>query len=190
MVDIKTQKLLYHLTSMENIASIIKSGLLPRDQLDQFEDVADGEILESRGSYNLQNYVPFHFFTKNPFDGVVQKKYKDKKFALITVRRTVAERNGWKIIPRHPLANGNPELLDFKEGIESIDWGLMNQRDYHDDDSKSVCMAECLSNEPVLLNYFFKIYVCCKESQEMIEQVVKTAAVEVDVSVNKNMFVS
>ena len=62
MTDIKNQKLLYHLTSIKNIANIIEHGLKPRNELSEFVDVADSEILESRKSLSLEGYVPFHFF--------------------------------------------------------------------------------------------------------------------------------
>ena len=57
-------KLIYHLTALENLESILKHGLQPRCELnkDRFDDVADGEILVSRASHNLGRYVPFHFF--------------------------------------------------------------------------------------------------------------------------------
>ncbi|GAA0248754.1 DUF4433 domain-containing protein [Pseudomonas rhodesiae] len=48
MPDIKEQKLLYHLTSLDNLSSIFQNGLKPRAQLRAFEDVADAEILKKR----------------------------------------------------------------------------------------------------------------------------------------------
>ena len=43
MTDIKEQKLLYHLTSMNNIKSILRDGLKSRSSLNgnEFTDVAD-----------------------------------------------------------------------------------------------------------------------------------------------------
>lgn len=63
---IKNGRLLYHLTALENLASILQHGLKPRCDLnnDEFNDVADGEILDSRANHSLDNFVPFHFFAK------------------------------------------------------------------------------------------------------------------------------
>ncbi|OMH39412.1 DarT ssDNA thymidine ADP-ribosyltransferase family protein [Motiliproteus sp. MSK22-1] len=115
MADIKEQKLLYHLTDIENLPSILEQGLLSRSKVSGFVDVADADIIESRKNLALDHYVPFHFFGGSPFDGRVQIDNKDKRFALITVRRTVAEANGWKIIPRHPLANETASRLYSSE---------------------------------------------------------------------------
>ena len=62
MADIKDQKLLYHLTDIDNIPSILKDGLMPRAELNG----ADSDIIESREGLGLENYVPFHFFANNP----------------------------------------------------------------------------------------------------------------------------
>lgn len=85
-------KLLYHLTSLDNLDSIFTNGLQPRAILTNghFNDVADSEILASRHHFGLDRYVPFHFFAKNPFDYGVQRAYPNKAFVLVTVLRTVA----------------------------------------------------------------------------------------------------
>ncbi|MGX5863858.1 DarT ssDNA thymidine ADP-ribosyltransferase family protein [Enterobacter cloacae] len=65
-VKIETQQLLYHLTSLANLPSILENGLMSRFDLDgDFEDVADAEILEGREKYNLHKMVPFHFLQKS-----------------------------------------------------------------------------------------------------------------------------
>ena len=93
MTDIETQQLLYHLTDIENLKSIFKNGLLPRYLLEDFSDVADDGIIDSRRKLQLEKYVPFHFFARNPFDESVQSAHKDKEFVLIAVRRAYAKAN-------------------------------------------------------------------------------------------------
>lgn len=157
--DIRAKKLIYHLTSLKNMRSILDNGLLPRSLLDGFVDVADPDIIEDRRRLRLERYVPFHFFAKNPFDGRVQRDHPGKRFALIAVRREVARANGWKIIPKHPLAGGDIELLEYDTGMEAIDWEVMNKRDYSDQYCKCVCMAECLAPGLVPLDLFQALYV-------------------------------
>lgn len=189
MADYKSKKLIYHLTALKNIPSILEKGLLPRNQLTGFQDVTDKEIIQKRQGLVLESYIPFHWFVKNPFDGIVQRKHKDTPFALIAVERELASRKNWKILPRHPLANSEMELLDYAEGFEAIDWETMNQRNYHDPNCKSVCMAECLAPGTVPVSLFFAIYV----RDSMIERKVRTWANRQGVTirhvyVNENMF--
>lgn len=66
-----TGQLIYHMTSIDNLSSILKFGLLSRNHLlqnsnIQFTDIADPEILSKRERYKkaLSQYVLFHFFAK------------------------------------------------------------------------------------------------------------------------------
>jgi hypothetical protein len=191
MADIRTQKFLYHLTSINNIGNIFEHGLKSRSALksDEFIDVADSEILESRKNLSLENCVPFHFFAKNPFDGKVQKTRPNEKFALIAIKRDYAKSQNWQVIPRHPLANGAIEILSYDEGFERIDWELMSIRDYHNEECKSICMAECLSPKTVPAESFFAIYVCCSESEAIINELKHKNNLSFHLNNNPEMFV-
>lgn len=188
MTDIRNQKLLYHLTSMNNVRSILESGLMPRARLRNFEDVADQGIITNRQALGLENYVPFHWFSRNPFDGHVQRDRPHDQFVLITVRRTLAEQGNWKVVPCHPLASGSIQLLDYKEGLASIDWETMSRRDYHDPICKSVCMAECLSPHPVPSAHFFKIYAPSGGVAEAVTDEIVKLQLTLEVNVNGGMF--
>jgi len=190
MTDIKDQKLLYHLTDIDNIPSILKDGLMPRAELDGFVDIADSDILESREGLGLEEYVPFHFFANSPFDGRVQIDNPDKDFVIIAVRRDYAKANGWQIIPRHPLADQDLELMPYDEGIDAINWPKMNERDYNDAESKSVCMAECLSPNIVSASRFLSIFVKNAAQQQQVLAFRNAAKLVFRVNVNPRMFVN
>lgn len=73
MPDIKDQKLLYHLTSFENLAGILAGGLKPRASLQKFSDVADPEILVKRKMLGLDHFVPsIGFATTRSMGGKTQ----------------------------------------------------------------------------------------------------------------------
>jgi len=188
MPNIKDQKLLYHLTSLNNLGSILRAGLQPRARLKGFSDVADHEILQKRSALGLENYVPFHWFSRNPFDGGVQSTRRNESFVMITVQRTLASQKNWKVIPRHPLANDNIQLMDYAEGFQAIDWEAMNRRDYHDPHSKSVCMAECLSPTVVPVDKFFAIYVPNASIERQVRGIAAQLKLGFNVDVNKHMF--
>jgi len=186
-------KLLYHLTALENIESILKYGLHPRSALGNIniEDVADSEIIRSRGQHRLEDYVPFHFFVRNPFDYAVQRNHEDKEFVLIAIHRSLAQANNWKVIPRHPLAGEGYQILDYTQGMAAIDWAKMEHpRDYQNDrECKLVCMAECLSPTAVNSNAIFAIYVKNEHTANTVKGLVGTYAVNCHVNTAPNMFV-
>ncbi|SCZ42090.1 MULTISPECIES: DarT ssDNA thymidine ADP-ribosyltransferase family protein [Pseudomonas] len=186
--SIKDQKLLYHLTSVENLDGIFKDGLKPRAGLSGFKDVADAEILKKRQALQLDNYVSFHWFAKNPFDGSVQRNRPEAQFVLISVYRSTARQYGWKIIPRHPLAGDSIQLLDYEQGFEAIEWDVMSSRDYLDPHCKSICMAECLAPGVVKPEAFFKIFTPSEEVDALCVAKLQAADVNVQTSVNQRMF--
>ncbi|WP_367085863.1 DarT ssDNA thymidine ADP-ribosyltransferase family protein [Pseudomonas sp. HOU2] len=186
--SIKDQKLLYHLTSVENLDGIFRDGLKPRAGLSGFKDVADAEILKKRQALQLDNYVPFHWFAKNPFDGSVQRNRPEAQFVLISVYRSTAKQYGWKVIPRHPLAGDSIQLLDYEQGFEAIEWDVMSSRDYLDPHCKSICMAECLAPGIVKPDAFFKIFTPSEEVDALCVAKLQAADVNVQTSVNQRMF--
>ena len=192
IMDIKGQKLLYHLTDINNLPCILAEGLLSRSNLNSFVDIADADIIESRKKLKLEEFVPFHFFARNPFDGGVQVASQNNTFILITVRRTDAEKRNWSIIPRHPLAQEDIELLSYSSGMDSIDWQTMNMRDYHNEDCKSVCMAECLAPFSVPVDVFFMVFVASDEIRYEVFVELKKVGLqdEIKVRVNPHMFLS
>lgn len=163
-------KLLYHLTSLTNLASIASNGLRSRrdcrDLEIGFDDIADPAILANREAFSLDAMVPFHFFAKNPFDCAVKRRNPDNRLMLLAVTRDYAQKAGWRIIPAHPLAGGvdvNPVLWDI--GIDQINWDLIAKREYSDHACRQACMAEALSPQAVPLSACSSIYVASEDDK-------------------------
>lgn len=163
------QKLLWHLTSLENLEGIIQYGLLPRSSLSSFEDVANHEIIARRSEYNLEHYVPFHFFCSSPFAGDVQKTHREKEFVYICLPRVTARAQGFLILPKHPVTLEEVILYNYDAGFEKIDWATMNLRKYSDDHCKHVCMAECITPNPVMPTSFQSIKVKTQRAKTYIQ---------------------
>ncbi|WP_414931879.1 DarT ssDNA thymidine ADP-ribosyltransferase family protein [Vibrio europaeus] len=187
MADIKEGKLLYHFTALENLPKILSSQLLPREQLQDFVDVADKEILTGREQHSLMSMVPFHFFANNPFDGRVCQVNSKTKFAFIVVRRVHAEAKGWKISPKHPLS-GEFRLLSYADGMEETNWEVMNKRDFKTPESKNICMAECLSPNAVSPEDIHAIYVAEDEDRIEVAKLVAEMKLRIFVETKPFMF--
>lgn len=188
-MSIRDQKLIYHLTAISNLEGIFTLGLLPRSSSPATVlDVADPEILEGREVGELEEYVPFHFFAGTPFAGAVQKKHANDEFVFICIRRTVAESNGFMVVPSHPLNNKTPlEVLPYHKGLARIDWPAMERREYNDPQSKQACMAECLASGKVDQSRFCNLYVRTEEAKSLVEEMANRPSVYVNV--NQRMFV-
>ncbi len=105
-ISAKDKKLLFHLTPIKNVESILKNSLKPRSCLNEenFEDTANPDIINKREEMGLTKYIPFHFIPNGPYDGSVRKSNPDEDFAYICVSRSTVKDN-CKIIVGHPLNN-------------------------------------------------------------------------------------
>ena len=190
----KDGKLLYHLTHVDNIASVLENGLQPRANLNagDFKDTADPNIIEERKSYKdgLSHYIPFHFFVKNPYDGAVCKTEGSENMAIIAIQRPEDCFNGYYIVPNHPLS-GNPDFFPYQEGFKKVRWDLIDERDYSDPEVKQACLAECDVDHPIDPQNFAFIYVKNETVGNKVRDLCKSAGFEKlapKVQVNPYMF--
>ena len=184
-------KLIYHITHINNLPSILKVGLLSRKKLLRnpslsFTDIADSEILSKREQYKeaLSQYVLFHFFAKNPFDGAVCRKYGSENMVIITVRRDLCERRNYQIIPSHPLDTDTPDIYQVR-------WDILDDkehRDYHEPEIRKACMAECIVKDCVPISDFAFIYVSNKNAADEILKMQNAYLIKDKIRVMSTMF--
>lgn len=190
-MSIRNRKTLYHLTKLDNLDNILEHGLISRklllDRGIDFEDVADSEIIRFRSEMNLEQYVPFHFYPYTPFDWKVQDNNPNCDFIYICISKEIAKYNNFNIIPMHPRSMNPFVIYSYNEGIEIINWELMNKRDYNDPKCKSVCMAECLTNLIVPYNVFQSIAVKNNDIKKIVEE--KIRRYKEKNNITKNIFI-
>lgn len=175
--NVKEGKLLYHLTRLNNLDSILENGLLSRkvvkDTNISFSDVADQEIISKRIQLGLDGYIPFHFHPYSSFDVAVKHTYEGEEFIYICITRELAKCNKFKILPEHPLSIQECRLLDYDEGFNDIDWDTMKTVGVNSDYVKHVKMAECLTDLKVPADWFHCIYVRNDEIKLLVEEKLK-----------------
>lgn len=177
-MSIKDGKLIYHLTALDNLESIIKNGLKPREEINSSVDIADPKILEKRDILGLLCFVLFHFFTKTPFDGAVRKYHSNTNFIYICIRRETAKEKGFCIIPYHPLSS-EPEntniIYEYDKGFDKIKWNIIDgdNRDYNNQDIKNACMAECIYKGTIFYDLFQSIKVKDEETFNKVSMILR-----------------
>ncbi len=159
----KNQNLLYHLTKLSNLKSIIDHGMLPRRKVIEqrlgFGDIADAQIISKRQELGLDIYTPFHFHPYSAFDVVVKHKYQNEDMIYLCITRRKAQLDNYKILPKHPLSVSECQLYNYDEGFERIDWGTLQEKNRLDGYAKQVKMAECLTEKTIYINEFYCMYV-------------------------------
>lgn len=168
----KNGKFLYHLTSLDNLESIVIHGLLPRrimlQEKSNFIDIADQEIVSKRQLYGLDRYTPFHFHPYSAFDVAVKNKYNAQRMIYLCVSRDLAIANDFIILPKHPLSQSECILYNYKEGFELIDWDVLMEPNREDNYAKEVKMAECLTDKIVPIDCIESIYVPSEEVKKYV----------------------
>lgn len=159
----KNQNLLYHLTKLSNLESIIEHGMLPRrkviEQRLQFGDIADAQIISKRQELGLDIYTPFHFHPYSAFDVAVKHTYRNEDMIYLCITRRKAQLDNYKILPKHPLSVSECQLYNYDEGFERIDWETLQEKNRLDGYAKQVKMAECLTEKTIYINEFYCMYV-------------------------------
>ena len=180
--NVKSGKLLYHLTELKNLESIIRFGLIPRKVLLEntvtFEDIANPEIIVKRERLGLDEYIPFHFHPYTAFDLAVKKQHANDEMMYICIRRELARRNNFKVLPKHPLSLEDCQLYDYEEGFKRIDWDTMAKVGLTDPDSKQTKMAECLSAKVIPVDCFQCFYVPSEQSKKFAENTLRAYGIE------------
>jgi hypothetical protein len=169
----KSQKLLYHLTKIENLPSIIKNGLMPRRLIKEksihFGDVADSAIICKRTILGLDAYTPFHFHPYSSFDVAVKHRFNSERLIYICIERDFARSEKFKILPQHPLSIVDCELYDYDEGFNRINWDVLCEAGSSHINAKEIKMAECLTNLTIPAERFKCIYVANNDVKNEVE---------------------
>ena len=192
---VRNKRLLYHLTKLANLESIIEYGLVSRksliDQGKYFEDIADSEIINKRKDLNLEKYIPFHFHPYSAFDIAVKNTYYEDEFVYLCLNRTFAKENGFNILIKHPLSQEECILYRYEEGFDKIDWETMEKVGERDEYSRNVKMAECLTDRRIRVEDLTCIYVQNEEVKKYIEGLFREAGVSYNppyVNINETWF--
>ena len=205
--SIRNGKLLYHSTLIYNVPSITCDGLYSRSIIESnnynFCDIADHNILDGRQnlSYDLPQFVPFHFFPRTPFEKSICQSQGTENIAIISIYRPNRdEMRSYKVAPAHPLSKYNKGIFSYEDGIKKIDWDTLDDYDKnynnytYDNYVHNAVMAECLVPEMVMPKDIAFIYVSSENAKNRIldelNQMYMPYSLNIynKITVNANMF--
>jgi len=130
----------------------------------------------------------FIFFEPTPFAGSVIKEHKNINFCYILITREFAKYQKAKILTAHPCSNLAKLYSDYDEGFEAIDWETLEKRDYKDERSKQICMAEVLVKDVVYAREFKCIIVKDEECKNIVMDLAKRHKINVECIVVNYIF--
>ncbi|NPB03904.1 MAG: DUF4433 domain-containing protein [Thermotogae bacterium] len=91
---------LYYITELENLESILSSGILSRDEVEKlgldFIDIADEGIVEKRRKKGLSKYANLYIYPRNAMMYRLSRERKDK-LIVIDINAEVYKKRGSKV---------------------------------------------------------------------------------------------
>lgn len=201
------EKLLYHITDINNLESILQhGGLLASNVVKQkdveYENIAHNNIQDRRAMKivplpphgNLHDYVPFYFASKSPMlyaihKGQVEGYEKGQNQIIYLISRTDIIHNAgldYVFTDGHAVM-GFTEFFKNLEDLDKVDWEVMKSRFWfdteEDPDRKRRRQAEFLVHEAVPINVLLGFAVKDEEIQRKVEEVIDKYNIDKPVAV-------
>lgn len=205
-------KLLYHITDIKNLPSILERGaLVAHSQVSSnkitYADIAHGNIQDRRAITEvplppygmLHDYIPFYFAPRSPMlyaikQGIVEN-YEGKQSDIIYLvsKTNVMEKYNKDFV--YTDGHGIMALTEFYkdlEDLDKVDWNVMKSKYWFDNednpDRKRRRQAEFLVHEQVELNCFMGIGVYNQQMKEKVNEILKEHHIDMKVLVKRQEF--
>ncbi len=192
---------LYYITHIDNLASILRHGILSHRQVEAqkiaFKPVYNAEIVAHRAQRQtpdkkrLWDYANVYFQPRNPMLYKVLSETDKKNVVILGVKPQVLETKG-AFIALGNAAHSLSTLVDIKNGLKTINgeyWPVINSDWWKTEDgTKRKIMAECLVPNGISPDEIHSVYVTNANVAENVRGILAGVARPVEVVVEPHMF--
>jgi hypothetical protein len=165
----------WHLTDINNMPSILRHGLLSRDNLADndiaFIDKSDQICTERRAKIGLGMFVPWHFMPWNPSDigRLVKATRLDEVLCYILINYKTAVSYNAQIVLEGPSEKLYLDLIDLNDKVvPAIDY-RRRHTDFRYRKDRFEALGECLILDRVKPEDFYMILVPGEEDKEILK---------------------
>jgi len=174
-------KSLFYITHVENVRSILNTGILSHHEIESqkvpFTPIYDAAIVSNRRGKStperasLWEYANLYFQPRNPMMYRVVHEKTPKNLAVIGVKPSVLQ------LPKVMLTDGNAannptRFFSTNDGLKVIEsqWPVIQAEYWNDlDGSKRKIMAECLVPERIPPEHIHTVFVADHETKKHVE---------------------
>jgi len=186
-------QMLFHITRLENLSSIARSGLTSHNHAHadfQPKDISDPNVQERRRRKSdpihrrpLHDYVPLYFRARNPM--LYVRKGMQKQLAVLYVEKSVLCRRG-VVFTDGNAAAANTRFFSSVDDLVQLDWACLEATDWtaYDDGKRKRC-AEVLVPDAIPKGQIKHIVVADERAERSID---RGPWHGVDVAVRRNWF--
>lgn len=191
---------LYHMTHIDNLASILSKGLLSHNQARNNNylrtDIANNDV-NVRRSHNepihnrpIHDYAPLYFNPKNPmlyFRREIQNNIVILEFSpLVFLKEGVIFTDGNASVHTTATYNSQTQFYSDLNDLNKLDWKCINDKWWNDyEDGKRKKCAEVLIPDKIELSFLKSIHVFSTETQNVVSHF---QIKDIDIEVTKSLF--
>ena len=179
----------YYITHIDNLKSILKNGILSRNQIkdensmlvklrlaDRIKSIHSEDVVQRRKNkkFNnkpLWNYVNLYFQPRNPMLYVVIKNFQVKNIIVLQINSDVINSNDVGVTDGNVASNDTHFFTDIKQGLAALAQEQFNKEYWNDsDDARRKIMAELLVYNHISPDKIIGIHVANEEVAKAIRQ--------------------
>lgn len=183
---------LFHMTHINNLAGIIKNGILPHDN-PFVNTTIDNKTVNNRRAKRdpiygrtIHSYVPFYFNPKNAM--LFANKDIEENIAILAISRRLIYQDN-TIFTDGNAASANTSFFNDLANLRFLDWHCLGNEYWHDyEDGKRKKMAEILIPKTVSNSSIIKIVCKTDHSKSAIEEILRRHETTIPVEIYKNYY--
>ena len=193
----------YYITHIDNLKSILKNGILSRNQIKDENNIwvklklAKGiksihaeDIVQTRQNKKFKNrslweYANLYFQVRNPILYRVIHKFEAKNIIVLQINSDVIKGNDIGITDGNAASSETQFFEDINKGLDALGSGQF-EKEYWNESDKRKLMAELLVYDRILPDKIIGIYVANEEVAKTIRQSMTMGGL--NIIPNSNMF--
>lgn len=192
--------MVHHLTHFDNLNNIIKQGLLARNFIPEFKDIANPDIIIKRN--NLNDYVPLHFNSLQEKYGIsynhaICNNYKKENliYLVFNILLLYGKFENILYFVYHPVSDFKiecHELLEMNiklnEEFNKLPKKYAKRPNYNSHRVQEYFMSEILIKEKIDFSLVSKIIVYSDEAKEKVKEILNKTKFNTTIEIDKNFF--
>ena len=189
----------YHITHLDNLASILADGILCRNRIEKYRDISNLQIQDHRhrktlsqnDHVTLHDCVPMFVASKPPMLSAL----RDQQEHLVYLHIDPAVLS----LPGVEFTDGNARSNDTcffcrPEDLDRLDWSVLRATYWGDEDeekhreNKRLRSAEVLVPDQVPVDHILSITVMTLDARDQVARIVRVAKRPVPLQVDSSMY--
>lgn len=185
---------LYHMTHIDNLASILEHGLHSHDNNYQSQDISNQQVNARRGKKepiyhrSIHSYVPLYFNPRNAMLYKTQMQYGGNIVILGFDAEILLQEN--TLFSSGNAAANDTDFSNDLNDLDKLNWNLIFSHSWngYGEHVKKIMMSEALVYQHLSMNRLQDIHCSNTFTQKMVNNIVKQADKNFAVTTDQSLY--